>query len=339
MAHTSRPVRERPAMNDVAQRAGVSHQTVSRVLNDHPNVRQETRKRVLEAVAELGYRRNSAARALVTHRSATIGIVSSDSLELGPMTTLAILEQSARAAGYFVTVATAPDPASEQMAAVVESLMDQAVEGVVVIAPVERAAQAAQAISAEVPVLLLATVDQAEFDLPVLSVDQGAGVELLIRHLLELGHRDLVHIAGPPQWFDAVLRSRTWHRVLGRAGRRPRADLPGDWSAASGYAAGRSLLRDPPTAVFAANDQMALGVLHAFAEEGVRVPEDVSVVGFDNAVGSDHFTPSLTTVEQDFPALGQRAIEVLIAMIGGEEVPVRPIAPSLVLRSSTAPPR
>src|SRR5699024_6046940 len=198
----------------------------------------------------------------------------------------------ARAAGYFVTVATAPDPASEQMAAVVQSLMDQA-----------------------------------------------AGVELLIRHLLQPGHRDLAHIAGPPQWFDAVLRSRTRHRVLGRAGLRPLADLPGDWSAASGYAAGRSLLPDLPTAVFAANDQMALGVLHAFAEEGVRVPEDVSVVGFDNGVGSDHFTPSLTTVEQDFPALGQRAIEVLIAMIGGEEVPVRPIAPSLVLRSSTAPPR
>src|SRR5699024_5088242 len=143
--------------------------------------------------------------------------------------------QAARAAGYFVTVATAPDPASEQMAAVVESLMDQAVEGVVVIAPVDQAAQAAQAVSAEVPVLLLAAVDQAEFDLPVLSVDQGAGVELLTTHLLELGHRDLVHIAGPPQWFDADLRSRAWHSALARAGLQPRPDEPGDWSAASGY--------------------------------------------------------------------------------------------------------
>src|SRR5699024_10153500 len=124
-----------------------------RVLNNQPNVRQETRQRVLEAVAELGYRRNSAARALVTHRSATIGIVSSGSLELGPMTTLASLEQSARAAGYFVTVATVPDPASEEMSGVVESLMAQAVEGVVVIAPVEQAARAAQAVSAETPVL------------------------------------------------------------------------------------------------------------------------------------------------------------------------------------------
>lgn len=339
MAHTSRPARERPGMNDVALRAGVSHQTVSRVLNDHPNVRPETRQRVLAAVSELGYRRNSAARALVTHRSATIGIVTSGSLELGPMTTLAILEQSARAAGYFVTVATASDPAPAQMAGVVESLMDQAVEGVVVIAPVDQVARAAQAVSAEVPVLLLAAVDQADFDIPVLGVDQSRGVRLLTDHLVGLGHRDLVHIAGPAEWFDARLRSGTWHRTLAQAGLQPRADETGDWSAASGYAAGRRLLPDLPTAVFAANDQMALGVLHAFAEAGVQVPGQVSVVGFDNAVGSDHFVPPLTTVEQDFPELAHRAIEALVAIIRGDDSALGSIAPSLVLRASTGPPR
>lgn len=336
--------RSRPGMNHVAKLAEVSHQTVSRVLNDHPNVRPATRERVLAAIAELGYRRNSAARALVTRRSGAIGIVTTGSMQYGPATTLAVLEQSARAAGYFVTVAMAPDPSPEMLTQVLDSLMEQAVEGVVVIAPVEQVARAAQAVSAQLPVLLISAAGPEEFEPPVLHVDQAAGVRLVTGHLLGLGHRDLVQVAGPSEWFDAQVRRRSWHEALAEAGLAPRADLHGDWSAASGYAAGRELLADLPDAVFAGNDQMALGVLHAFAEAGVRVGEDVGVVGFDDVVGSDHYIPPLTTVQQDFQTLGRRAIDLLVAQIAGGEsltkpVTPEPVTPTLVVRASTGPAR
>ncbi|UFU02576.1 LacI family DNA-binding transcriptional regulator [Ruania suaedae] len=326
-------------MSDVARVAGVSHQTVSRVLNDHPNVRPQTRERVLAAIAELGYRRNSAARALVTRRSATIGIVTSGSLHFGPATTLAVLEQSARGAGYFVSVATATDPTAEAMTAIFGSFMDQSVEGIVVIAPDERFAGAARAASAHVPVLLLAAMGAAEGDPPILSVDQAGGARLLARHLLELGHRDLVHITGPPEWFDAISRRAAWHDELAAAGVRARPDIPGDWTAATGYAAARALVGDLPEAVFAANDQTALGVLHAFADAGVRVPQEVSVVGYDDVEGADHFIPPLTTVRQDFSALGREAMDVLIRAMRGEAVAPARVAPELRVRASTGPAR
>src|SRR5690625_943359 len=172
-------------MSDVARLAGVSHQTVSRVLNGHPNVRPATRDRVQAAIRELGYRRNSAARALVTRRSGAIGIVTTGSMQFGPATTLAVLEQSARAAGYFVTVAMAPDPTPEVLTGVLDSLMDQAVEGVVVIAPVEQVARAAQAVSAQLPVLLISAADADACEPPVLHVDQAAGVHRVVEHRSE----------------------------------------------------------------------------------------------------------------------------------------------------------
>ncbi|WP_246464994.1 LacI family DNA-binding transcriptional regulator [Ruania alkalisoli] len=329
---------QRPGMSDVARVAGVSHQTVSRVLNDHPHVRPETREKVLDAISELGYRRNSAARALVTQRSAIVGIVTSGSLHFGPATTLAVLEQSARSAGYFVSVATATDPTPEAMTDIFGSFMDQSVEGIVVIAPDERVAAAARAASAHVPVLLLAAMTSAPGDPPILSVDQAGGARLLARHLIGLGHRDLVHITGPADWFDAISRRDAWHAELAAASVVPRADIPGDWTAATGYQAAQGLLGNLPDAVFAANDQTALGVLHAFADAGVRVPEDVSVVGYDDVEGSDHFIPPLTTVRQDFGALGRQAMEVLISAVQGEPARPAPVPPELLVRSSTGPP-
>ncbi|UFU08448.1 LacI family DNA-binding transcriptional regulator [Ruania halotolerans] len=324
-------------MNDVAKMVGVSHQTVSRVLNDHPNVRPETREKVLEAIEALGYRRNSAARALVTRRSATVGIVTSGSMQFGPATTLAVLEQSARAAGYFVSVATADEPTPETMTQIFGSFMDQSVEGIVVIAPEERVANAARAASAHVPVLLLAAMDAQPGDPTIVHVDQRSGTRLLVRHLLELGHRDLVHVTGPPDWFDAIARRDAWRAELAMAGVLPRDEIAGDWTADAGYRAGQRLLTNLPDAVFAANDQTALGLLHAFADGGVRVPEDVSVVGYDDVQGSDHFIPPLTTVRQDFDALGRHAMDVLIGAVTGRLLAPVPIPPQLLVRASTGP--
>ena len=172
-------------------------------------------------------------------------------------------------------------------------------------------------------------------------MDQYAGARLATRHLLDLGHARVTHLAGPTDWLDARSRTQGWRDELAAAGVEAGEPLPGDWTAGRGYEVGRHLVTTGlPTAVFAANDQLALGLLRAFAEAGVRVPDDVSVVGFDDVDGSAHFYPPLTTVRQEFRRLGERCIELLLAVIaGGEAEPGELIAPSLVVRASSAGPR
>lgn len=326
-------------MHDVAALAGVSHQTVSRVLNDHPRVRPETRQRVLDAIAQLGYRRNSAARALVTRRTGTIGVVTSGSALFGPTSTLIALEHAARDAGLFVSVATVPTWAADQVSTVLEHFMSQGVDGVVVIAAHDDAVVAVQAFDEPVPIVMVGPKNLPG-PLHSVAVDQYAGGRLAVRHLLELGHRGVVHLAGPVDWLDARWRIEGWRDELAAAGIRAGEPIPGDWSAQRGYDVGRELAAgELPTAVFAANDQLALGLLRAFAEAGLRVPTDVSVVGFDDVDGSAHFFPPLTTVRQEFGALGRRCMELLLGAIAGECVDSGLIAPSIMVRASSGPPR
>ncbi|NTW40546.1 MAG: LacI family DNA-binding transcriptional regulator, partial [Cellulomonadaceae bacterium] len=248
-------------MSDVAAVAGVSHQTVSRVLNDHPNVRPETRRRVIEAIAELGYRRNTAARTLVTRRSGTIGVLTSGSALFGPTSTLIAVEGAARDAGLFVSVATVLrwDAAGVQRA--LEHFMSQGVDGAVVIAAHDDAVRAVQAFDAPVPVVMVGPRDLPDGStMHTVAVDQYAGARMATRHLVELGHRDVVHLAGPQDWIDARARVQGWRDELASHGIAVREPLEGDWSAATGYEVGRRLAAEGlPTAVFAANDQLALG--------------------------------------------------------------------------------
>ncbi len=325
----------RPGMTDVARVAGVSHQTVSRVLNGHASVRQETRERVLAAIEQLGYRRNATARALVTRRSGLLGIVSSGSSLSGPAGTLGALEQAARAAGYFVTVAIAPDPEPELHAEIADAFVEQGVEGVVVIAPTPGVAEVAHELAAQVPTLVVSAWDAPD-GVATISVDQRAGAVLAAEHLLGLRHTDVVHVTGPTDWFDAAARIDGWHAALTAAGVTPRPDLIGDWSSERGYELGREMLADLPTSVFTANDLTALGVLRAFAEAGVRVPEDVSVMGFDDLEGAANFYPPLTTIRQDLRALGAAALGSLVEIIAGGATRTRRLAPEIVTRSSTA---
>ncbi|WP_369824477.1 LacI family DNA-binding transcriptional regulator [Cellulosimicrobium sp. CUA-896] len=320
-----------PAMSDVARLAGVSHQTVSRVLNDHPSVRPETRDRVLDAITTLGYRRNSAARALVTMRSATVGVVTTGSALYGPTSTLIAVEEAAREQGYFVSVATIRRYDAATMHRVLEHFMDQGVEGIVVIAPQTDVAAAVDSFRAPVPVIMIAARDHPGGDeddaagagpvapgtplgsiLPI-AVDQRLGARLAAEHLLGLGHATVLHVSGPLDWFDARERETGWRAALEDADAPVPEPVRGDWSSDRGYAVGRELAEAVrsgagPTAVFAGNDQLALGLLRAFWESGVRVPDDVSVVGFDDIAGAGHFIPPLTTVRQPFGALGRRAI-------------------------------
>jgi len=326
-------------MADVARLAGVSHQTVSRVVNGHDNLRPETRERVLEAIRQLGYRPNTAARALVTRRSATIGVIGSRSGFWGPSTVARTIQAAGREAGYFVSSANSADLTHEELADAVEHLRNQGVEGIVLIAATDEALEVARTqVDLGVPVVVVeGEGTRARW---TVGVDQVAGAELGTQHLIELGHTEIAHLAGPPSWTEARARLAGWQAATYAAGLRPSAHLVGDWSARSGYELGQEIAgRGEVTAVFCANDQMALGLVRALSEAGLRIPDDVSVVGFDDIPEAPYLLPPLTTVRQDFKAVGHRAIEILQAAIAGSPPPERLISPELVVRASTAAPR
>jgi DNA-binding LacI/PurR family transcriptional regulator len=324
-----------PAMVDVARLAGVSHQTVSRVLNNHPNVRVETARRVRAAIEELGYRPNRAARALVTGRSQLLGVVGLNTRLFGPASLLTAFGQAAVTAGFAVSVASVDSLDRASITAAIERHLDQRVAGIVVIAPVESAADALDHLSTDIP---LVTVDgDPERSWAGVSVDQVEGGRLATQHLLDAGHATVWHVSGPQGWFDTAGRLRGWEQTLRAAGAEVPPAFAGDWSAESGYRAGMTLARIPEvTAVFAANDHQALGVLRALFERGRRVPEDVSVVGFDDVPEAGFFIPPLSTVRPDFAAVAQQALSQLLVEIDAQERLIEQITlpPALVRRSS-----
>ena len=328
-----------PNIYDVAKAAGVSHQTVSRVLNDHPSLRAETKKRVLDVMAELDYRPNLAARALVTSRTRTIGVLSSQSLQYGPASSLQAIEVAAREAGYLVVTASVDGTDGESIQAGIRHLLNQAVEGLVVLAPQIRVFDILSGVALRIPNVTLQTSDDERDD--ALYVDQMAGARMATAHLIDLGHTEIVHLAGPQDWIEAEARMRGYLAELDHRNMPLRPPILGDWSAERGHRVGLELSRFLDfTAVFAANDQMALGLMSAFHERGVRVPEDVSVIGFDDIPEAAFYWPPLTSVRQDFAELGRRSVAALLSLIEGERPdPGAPIAPQLFVRGSTAVPR
>lgn len=328
-----------PAMTDVARLAGVSHQTVSRVLNDHPNVREQTRLRVRAAIAELGYRPNRAARALVTGRSQLLGIVAQNSTLYGPASLLAAFEQAAAEAGFAVSVGSVGRLDRESISGAVERHLDQRVAGLVVIAPVASADDALAEMPAGVP---LVTIDgDPARPHALVTVDQAAGARQATQCLLQAGHATVWHVSGPQDWYDAAGRIEGWRSALVAAGAEVPPLVKADWSSASGYAAGQMLARMPEvTAVFTANDHQALGLLRAFSERGRKVPQDVSVVGFDDVPEAAYYIPPLTTIRPDFAAVARAGLQLLLRQLDGEAVGQDrvTIAPTLVARESVAPP-
>ncbi|MGH3303050.1 MAG: LacI family DNA-binding transcriptional regulator [Streptosporangiaceae bacterium] len=337
MAASARSQPARPLMVDVARRAGVSHQTVSRVLNNHPNVRPQTRAGVLAAIRDLGYRPNAAARTLVTGRTNALGVISFDTTLYGPASMLYGIERAARP-GYSVAIASLQAFDRPALLDAVERLLDQGVEGIIVIAPVTTAVAALSGLAPNIPLVAVGCL--ADVPLPSVAIDNNAGAAQATQHLLSLGHETVYHVAGPKTWLDAQQRIAGWRDAL-RAAQAAEPDLlRGDWSARSGYELGQQLSGMPDvTAVLCGNDSMALGVLRAFAESGRKVPDDVSVVGFDDIAEAPYFLPPLTTVRQDFGELGRRALHLLIEHIdhGQPPGPLLPISPDLVIRASTAP--
>jgi DNA-binding LacI/PurR family transcriptional regulator len=327
-----------PVMADVARLAGVSHQTVSRVLNEHPNVRPLTRDRVLAAIRELAYRPNAAARTLVTRRTHTFGVITADTMLYGPTSMLYGFERAAHDS-YFVSVASLPALDRRSMLDAVDRFLGQGIEGIVVIATVDTAVAALGHVPPEVPLVAVGCGTRAS--VTSVAIDNVAGAAAATRYLLSLGHRSVFHVAGPANCLDARERAEGWRQALRETGAAEPALLVGDWSASSGYRLGTQLADDPGlTAVFCGNDTMALGVIRALAERGLRVPEDVSIIGFDDVPEAGYYRPPLTTVRQDFGEVGRQALSTLVDRMSGA-IPAGPrvrVAPELIVRASAAAP-
>jgi DNA-binding LacI/PurR family transcriptional regulator len=334
-----------PVMADVARRAGVSNQTVSRVLNEHPSVRPDTRDRVVAAIRELGYRPNAAARTLVTRRTNMLGVICFNTTLYGPASMFYAIEQAAKQHDYFVVVAALAALDRRSVLEAVRRLCDQGVEGIIVIAPQATAVATLAHTPPDVPLIAVGCGTHAA--MASVAVDNEAGAERATSYLLDLGHRTVHHLAGPRSWQDARERETGWRRALAVRGARVVDPCRGgDWSARTGFELGRRIIGGDGevTGVFCANDHMALGLMRALQQAGRRVPEDVSVVGFDDIPEAEFFGPSLTTVRQDFDELGRRALASMMGLIGSARSSVPPagatasIDAGLVVRSSAARP-
>jgi len=328
-------------MSDVAARAGVSHQTVSRVVNGHPNVAPLTRARVQRAIEELGYRPNAAARALVTGSSRTIGLVTIDVNQYGPAQTMIGLEQAARTAGYSLSVTILDSAERGSIQDAVDRFVGQSVDAVVMHIADLRAVEALEMLDPQIPVVAVQMGGEGLG--PTVTVSQEAGARLAVGHLLELGHRTVHHLSGPEHSVESTRRLTGWRDALAEAGAPPGELWHGDWWPASGHEvglrlAGRIRAGEPITAVFVGNDQMALGLMVALREQGLAVPGDVSVVGFDDVPEAPYFTPALTTVRQDFAELGRRGVELVLARLAGGDTCPDVVAPVLLVRGSTGAP-
>ncbi|MGH3172051.1 MAG: LacI family DNA-binding transcriptional regulator, partial [Trebonia sp.] len=330
----------RPGGTAVARLAGVSQKTVSRVFNNEPNVSEDTRNRVLTAARQLGYRPNGAARALLTGRTYRIGVVSLGAAYFGQSDLLVALEQAARGSRYTLSIANTFEADSSGMATAAEHLLAEGVDAIILSEPID---DHGDPLEVDVPVLMLGTAPavRAPVVLSVHASEGGEAAAAATGHLLGLGHATVHHIAGPWRWWAARERKVNWQATLAAAGAEVPEPLEGDWSPESGYRIGRVLARDGDvTAVFAANDEMAIGAVHALHEAGRRVPEDVSVIGFDDIPVAAHITPPLTTFNSDNVALADASFRYLTNYLTGPGT--EPAVPprhkhKMVIRNSTAP--
>lgn len=322
---------------DVAARAGVSHQTVSRVINHHASVRDATRQRVLDAMVQLKYVPNQAARALVTSRSGLIGILASDMALYGPAGGVNAMEIAAREAGYSTITRTVNAESEDEVRAGVQQLRLLGVEGIVVVTTHNRPAVIAREMLPSLPIVGI-DADYSSEELAV-EVDNVDAASRATQHLIDLGHENILHITGPEASFIGRQRIVGYTATMRRAGLKPRL-AKADWSIAAGYraAAAYDVAGEGITAVFCANDSLALGLLKAFRERGFLVPADVSVVGFDDIPEAAYFDPPLTTMRQEFGEIGRTAMTLLLRRLAGEtDLESAFVKLEFLLRDSTAP--
>ena len=325
---------------DVARMAGVSHQTVSRFLTGTGGIRPQNRVRVEEALRALNYRTNMTARSLATKRTYRLGALGYELSGTGPSKTMQGASDAARRNGYTLDIVSLDPFSYAELTEALDVLSRHDLEGILATAPTDSVDGALRELTLPVPILVVRGADFSDV------IDRGempdAGPYAAMTHLIELGHRRIAHLAGPDQWRSARERVSAYEYALDHAGLERLPVAHGDWSARSGHAAAAQLFATPGiTAVFAANDRMALGLMLWLHQNGFRIPDDVSVVGFDDVAEAECFHPPLTTVRQDFDAIGRAAAKTLISMIEspGEQAAAEYPLPRLVVRESTAPPR
>jgi len=331
-------VQKKSNIYDVAKLAGVSHQTVSRVLNNHPNLKASTREKVEEAIRELNYRPNQAARQLVTSQSKLIGMMLTESELYGPSSILNAMEREARGAGYSVLSISIDADKPDSWREGIEQLSRLDIDGVITIAlPMRIVDEISQALPS-IALVVVDTEPSNKFD--VINIDNVFGAKAATTYLQELGHADIVHVSGPKNAYEAQMRRKGYESAMKKSGLRPEV-IAGDWSIETGFSIGEQIaIRTKlPTAIFCANDHLALGVLKALHLHSIRVPEDISLIGFDDIPESNYFMPSLTTVKQDFNLLGQTAMSKVLSQL--KEATTREtlmIKPTLIAKESTQKP-
>jgi DNA-binding LacI/PurR family transcriptional regulator len=318
----------RIGVRDVAQLAGVSTQTVSRVLNHSTNLREETRARVLDAMAELDYRPNNAARALGTATTRTLGVVATDITLYGPTVAVAALATAARDAERWIATAYADATDEASVEAALAHVLGQGVDGVVLVAPHARTRDALLTRAPGVPIVIMhaGPVDR-----------QAEGTSLVVEHLVGLGHRRIGRVGGPSDWLEELSRRSGYDSALATHELAPGPSWVGDWSAEDGHrlavpVAAAVRAPDGPTAVVVANDQMALGLMAGLHGLGLDVPGQLSVAGFDDNPDAAFYSPPLTTVRIDVAAEARRCVAQVFGHQTSEEGP----GPVLVVRASTA---
>jgi LacI family transcriptional regulator len=309
---------QRVTIREVARMCGVSVQTVSRVINGRPDVSPETRAAVEAAIASVGFQPSAVARSLVQRRSNTLGVIAAGLRYVGVAQTLNGITEQSEASGYALLVKELGGFETVDIVPVIDFLVAHRVEGIIFAAP--ELETNVRSIQAQLPtacppiVFLKSTASTAH---TTIGIDNHAGGRRATEHLLALGRRRIGHLSGPLEWREARDRRDGWWDALRDAAAPAGPRSEGDWSSASGAATFRQMLSVQPDldAVFAGNDQMALGVLHVAHERGIRIPDDLAVVGFDGLPESAEFSPSLTTVEQPLGLLGRLAVDELLADI------------------------
>ncbi|MFC5267203.1 LacI family DNA-binding transcriptional regulator [Kribbella qitaiheensis] len=335
---SSHLVREVVGIADVARSAGVSMMTVSRVINDKPGVGKDTRERVRQVMKDLNFKPNTAARTLRTGRGNAVGIICLATTLYGPAVTLFGVEQAARAAGFSVNVISIDTITRASLEQAMVQLSQVPVAVVIVISPLSSSAGALRDLPGNLPALAIWA--PSDIGIAVAAVDHQRAAANATKHLLDLGHDTVHHVSGPVGWTGTEQRIAGWREALEKAGRVVPEPVEGDWTAQSGCQAGLQLLPDPAvTAIFAANDQMALGVLQAARVLHRTVPESLSVVGYDDGPDSAYYSPPLTTMRQDFKLLGERALRRALTTIGHRAAPTVDtlFEPELIVRESTGP--
>jgi DNA-binding LacI/PurR family transcriptional regulator len=337
----------RPSIKGVASVAGVSTQTVSRVINERPDVSPETRKRVQEVIKELGYQPSALARSLIRQRSHTLGVVTAGLRYIGPSRTLSGIAAAAEEAGYSILLKELPRFDDDEIRPIFQALLSRHVDGIIWAVPevgenhdwVTR-----QSLDVEIPLVYL-TMEPRQ-TISVVAIDNYLGGRMAVAHLLEQGYKKIGHISGPLDWWESRQRMAAWKDTLVEAGLEVKDGhcVEGNWSSASGAQAIEKLVAQYPNmdSIFVANDQMALSVIQFASQRGLSIPADLGIVGFDNIAESAYFFPSLTTIQQDQHNIAKLAVEEIIKIIeagweesGQTEPRTILLPPSLVVRQSS----